>query len=73
MHANLTLRDGHELSTIFWAKQQQTLSLLHKNIPLLRNNLERMGLKVGRIEAYHGEPLKEAQATWKSTLLDEKA
>ncbi len=73
MHANLTLRGGDELSTIFWAKQQQTLSLLHKNMPLLRSNLERVGLKVDRIEAYHGEPLKEAQATWQSTLLDEKA
>ncbi len=73
MHANLTLRGGDELSTIFWAKQQQTLSLLHKNMPLLRSNLEKMGLKVNRIEAYHGEPFKEAQAAWQSTLLDEKA
>ncbi len=73
MHANLTLRGGDELSTIFWAKQQQTLSLLHKNMPLLRSNLEKIGLKVNRIEAYHGEPFKEAQTAWQSTLLDEKA
>jgi hypothetical protein len=73
MQANLTLKKSNELSTIFWAKEQQTLSLLNKNLPLLRNNLERAGLNIGRIEAYHGEPPKAAQPTWQSTLLDEKA
>ncbi len=73
MHANLTLRGGDELSTIFWAKQQKTLSLLNRYLPLLRSNLERTGLKVGRIEAYHGMVPEADQPTWQSTLLDEKA
>jgi hypothetical protein len=73
MHANLTLKGGDELSTIFWAKQQKTLSLLNRYLPLLRSNLERTGFKVGRIEAYHGVVPEADQPTWRSTLLDEKA
>jgi len=73
MHASLTLRGSDELSTIFWAKQQKTLSLLNRYLPLLHSNLERTGLKIGRIEAYHGVVPEAEQPTWKSTLLDEKA
>jgi len=73
MHANLTLKGGDELSTIFWAKEQKTLGLLNSYLPLLRSNLERTGLNIGRIEAYHGVVPETVYPTWQSTLLDEKA
>lgn len=73
LHTHLTLHDGKQLSTIFWAEQSQTINLLQDNLPLLRSNLEKAGLKVARIDAYQGKPPQTAQPTWQTSLLDEKA
>ena len=71
--AHLTLSGGEQISTIFWAKHKQAMNLLHANLPLLRSNLERAGLKVERIDAFQGDPPKSTQPIWQSSLLDEKA
>ena len=71
--AHLTLSGGEQISTLFWASYKPTFSLLQANLPLLRNNLERAGLKVERIDSYHGKPPEAAQPIWQTSLLDEKA
>lgn len=42
------------ISTIFWAEEQETLSLLNKNIPTLKDALDKAGFDVNEMRVLHG-------------------
>jgi hypothetical protein len=72
MRAQIRLK-GQEVSTTFWAEEQDTLTLVNQNLPTLRGALERTGLKVAGLRVLHGmiTPLEERRSADLS-LLDVK-
>lgn len=53
MRVQLKLK-ARSISTIFWAEEQETLSLLNKNIPTLKGALDRAGFDVNEMRVLHG-------------------
>lgn len=53
MRVQLMLQERN-LSTTFWAEEQHTLSLLNRNIPILKSAFEKAGMEVSGLRVLHG-------------------
>ncbi|RLJ17218.1 flagellar hook-length control protein FliK [bacterium endosymbiont of Escarpia laminata] len=72
MRVQLRLQ-GEAISSVLWAEQAETTSLIQNNLEKLRSALEKAGLDVTKLEAYQGKSEGDEQLPRGLSLLDEKA
>ncbi|RRS33971.1 MAG: hypothetical protein OI74_06350 [Gammaproteobacteria bacterium (ex Lamellibrachia satsuma)] len=72
MRVQLRLQ-GEAISSVLWAEQAETTSLIQNNLEKLRSALEKAGLDVTKLEAYQGKSDGDEQLSHGLSLLDEKA
>lgn len=72
MRVQLRLQ-GEAISSVLWAEQAETTSLIQNNLEKLRSALEKAGLDVTKLEAYQGKNDGDEQLPRGLSLLDEKA
>ncbi|MBL3591021.1 MAG: flagellar hook-length control protein FliK [gamma proteobacterium endosymbiont of Lamellibrachia anaximandri] len=72
MRVQLRLQ-GEAISSVLWAEQAETTSLIQNNLEKLRSALEKAGLDVKKLEAYQGKSDSDEQLPRGLSLLDEKA
>ncbi|WP_177418834.1 flagellar hook-length control protein FliK [endosymbiont of Lamellibrachia barhami] len=72
MRVQLRLQ-GEAISSVLWAEQAETTSLIKNNLEKLRSALEKAGLDVTKLEAYQGKSDSDEQLPRGLSLLDEKA
>ncbi len=67
---------GETVSSVFWAENPETVSLIERRMEVLEQGLERVGLEVGRLSAHRGQPPAKPRHPGEqpeSGLLDEQA
>ncbi|MBL3599391.1 MAG: flagellar hook-length control protein FliK [gamma proteobacterium endosymbiont of Lamellibrachia anaximandri] len=64
---------GEAISSVLWAEQAETTSLIQNNLEKLRSALEKAGLDVTKLEAHQGKSDRDEQLPRGLSLLDEKA
>ncbi|RDH85792.1 MAG: flagellar hook-length control protein FliK [endosymbiont of Escarpia spicata] len=72
MRVQLRLQ-GEAISSVLWAEQAETTSLIQNNLEKLRSALEKAGLDVMKLEACQGKSDGDEQLPRGLSLLDEKA
>ena len=72
VHAQVRLRN-RQVSTLFWANNANTLSLINQQSNLLIDALRKEGLEVNSVVCQQGSPPRNAASIRARSILDERA